>query len=59
MICSIQEFVKAVTEELRRASPEVREEFRRAWWAQVIERERTRENDRRFLQPCGVNPDGD
>jgi hypothetical protein len=59
MICSIQEFVEALTEELRRATPEVREDFRRAWWAQVIEREKTRENDRRFLKSCGVDPDGD
>ena len=59
MICSIQEFVEAITEELRCATSEVREEFRRAWWAQVIERERTRENDRRFLRSVGIDPDGD
>jgi hypothetical protein len=59
MICSIQQFVEALTEELRKATPEVREEFRRAWWAQVIERENTREKDRRFLRSVGIDPDGD
>jgi len=59
MICSIQEFVEALTEELGRASPEVREEFRRAVWMRFIERENTRENDRRFLRSVGVDPDGD
>jgi hypothetical protein len=59
MICSIQEFVEVLTEELHLSSPEVREEFRFALWAQVIEREKTAENDRRFLRSVGIDPDGD
>jgi hypothetical protein len=57
MECSIQEFVEAITKELRRATPQVREEFRRSWLAQI--EERIRENDRLFLKSCGVAYDGE
>jgi len=57
MVCSIQEFVEAVTEELRKATPEVRAEFRAAWLAQVAAKQK--ESDRRFLRSVGIDPDGD
>lgn len=59
MECSIQDFVEEITSMLRRATPQVREDFRRAWWAQVIEREKTAENDKGFLRSVGIDPDGD
>jgi hypothetical protein len=59
MVCSNQEFVEVLTEELRHAKPQAREEFRRVWWAQVIAKEKEKESDRRFLRSIGVDPDGD
>jgi hypothetical protein len=53
MVCSIQEFVKAITAELRKATPEVREDFRQAWWAAFIERERSALRDRTALRLTG------
>jgi hypothetical protein len=59
MLCSIQEFVEEITNTLRHATPQVREDFRRAWWARVIAKEKENESDRRFLRSVGVDPDGD
>jgi len=58
MVCSIQESIQEITNALRRATPQVREEFRGAWWAQVIAREEENESDRRFLGSVGIDPDG-
>jgi hypothetical protein len=56
---SLQEFVEEITKAIRKLSPEEKREFREAWLSQVAERERTTENDRRFLRSVGIEPDGD
>jgi len=56
---SLQEFLQLITADIRKISPEEKAEFRAPWLAYVVEKEKMRENDRRFLRSCGVNPDGD
>jgi len=55
MICSIQEFVHEITNQISKLSPDEKREFRQAWLSQINERE----SDRNFLRSCGVDPDGD
>lgn len=55
MICSVHELVEALKEELRKATPEVREDFRRAWWAAFIEREEATLRDRTALRLTGAD----
>ena len=59
MICSIQEFVHEITNQIGKLSPDEKREFRQAWLSQIAERERTREQDRQFLKSCGIDADGD
>ena len=60
MILSIQDFMReVVTPAIQKLSPEEKREFRQAWLSHVAERERTAENDRRFLGSIGIDPDGD
>jgi len=57
---SIEDFVREVlTPAIQKLSPEEKAEFRQPWLDYVAEKERTRKNDRRFLQSCGIDADGD
>jgi hypothetical protein len=40
---TLQEFIRLITAEVRKMSPEEKREFREAWLAQIAEKERTRE----------------
>jgi len=57
MICSIQEFVNEITNQVGKLSPEQKREFRQAWLGQDAAKQR--ESDRRFLRSVGIDPDGD
>ncbi len=60
MTMSIEDFVREVlTPAIQKLSPEEKAEFRQPWLDYVAEKERTRKNDRRFLQSCGIDADGD
>ena len=56
-ICSIQEFVLQITNQISKLSPEQKREFRQAWLDQVAAKQN--ESDRRFLRSVGIDPDGD
>jgi hypothetical protein len=60
MTMPIQDFFEnMLTPAIQKLSPKEKAEFRQAWWAQIVEREKTAENDRRFLKSVGIDPDGD
>jgi len=60
MFMSIQDFIlEVVTPAIQKLSPEEKQAFRQPWLDYVADKERTRKYDRRFLQSCGIDPDGD
>jgi hypothetical protein len=56
---TLEELMEAITAELRKMTPEEKRAWRQPWLDYVAEKERTKENDRRFLRSVGVDPDGD
>jgi len=52
---TLEDLAALLCREIRRMSDEEKAELRKSWLDYVDEKE----NDRRFLKSCGVDPDGD
>jgi hypothetical protein len=55
---TLEDLAAVLCRAIGRMSEQEKAELRANWLSHVTEKERTKENDRRFLRSVGVDPDG-